>query len=564
MQKKMKKTRLLLTSVIGPYGIKDRYAEGLGMQMEGINNQITREQDVHSPRMINWSYGLYFLAENVSVPSVVLDFPTWMVFVNELKKGYSHVGISFITPNVYKAKRMADYIRRNYPDTKIILGGCGTSVPDLDRIVPYDEVCDGEGISWLRRYFGEDIKQPIKHPILSMTSREIYYGFRKKPNAAVIVPGLGCTNGCDFCMTSHRYNKKFIPFLKSGRDIFKVCEQAKKELGCDIFGIEDDNFLKEEKSAKELLIEMEKRLKPFTFLMFSSMEILSKLGADFLVRLGTSVVFIGIESKQCKYPKNKGIDIPRFVQEFQSKGISVVGAGILFQDHHNRKNMKEDIDWLIGLKTDMLQLFALSPLANTPLYARMQSEGRLVGHKDYKKQNGISSIWFKHPHFRSSEPERILRNAARRYYEVNGPSMLSLALTLAQGYKRLKKDMIYREKNSMRWNQKTLRYEKSDNPEPDRFIRLRLKKMRMAAVEFRPALLAIKVFCPNKKARKKCDKVIKLYNELFGRPSLADRLSSLVLLGFASVEAAKIWIYKKRGLGIPIYQPNLNRIEYNM
>lgn len=46
----MAKTRLLLTAVFGPYGVKDKYAEQTGMQMELLDNQITRGQGVHSPR----------------------------------------------------------------------------------------------------------------------------------------------------------------------------------------------------------------------------------------------------------------------------------------------------------------------------------------------------------------------------------------------------------------------------------------------------------------------------------------------------------------------------------
>ncbi|MGW8222530.1 MAG: B12-binding domain-containing radical SAM protein, partial [Syntrophobacteria bacterium] len=104
----MGRSKLLLTTVFGPYGIKNKYAEGLGMQMELFNNQITREQGVHSPRTNFFTFPLYFLAANISsVPTTVLDFPTWKIFVRELKKGYTHVGISFIQQNVLKAKRMA-------------------------------------------------------------------------------------------------------------------------------------------------------------------------------------------------------------------------------------------------------------------------------------------------------------------------------------------------------------------------------------------------------------------------------------------------------------------------
>lgn len=174
----MNSIKLLLVSVFGPFGVRDDYAEGNGMQMELLNNQITRQQGVHSPRQSYWSFPLYLLAENVSVPATVLDFPTWEEFARELEKDYTHVGITFIVPNILKARRMAEHIRSKHPEIKIILGGFGTMAPALETIVPHDSVCDGEGVEWLRRYFGEDPSAPIVHPALIGPAYEYIYGWK--------------------------------------------------------------------------------------------------------------------------------------------------------------------------------------------------------------------------------------------------------------------------------------------------------------------------------------------------------------------------------------------------
>ena len=79
----MRKTKVLFTSVFGPFGVKDDWSEGLGMQMELLNNQVTRQQGVHSPRQSYLTFALYLLAENISVPSTVLDFPLWKDFVDK-------------------------------------------------------------------------------------------------------------------------------------------------------------------------------------------------------------------------------------------------------------------------------------------------------------------------------------------------------------------------------------------------------------------------------------------------------------------------------------------------
>ena len=263
-------SRILLTTVCKPYGVPDKDAEALGMQMELLNNQITRGQHVHSPRASFWTFPLYFLAENISVPATVLDFPSWREFKREVARGYTHVGISFIQTNVLKAKRMAEYIRAHYPMTKILLGGYGTGLPDLAALVPNDAVCHGEGIRWLRAYFGEDPAAPIRHPVMHGVISKHLYGLRvASTDSAVMFPGLGCKNGCFFCATSAKFDGQYIPLLPTGRSVFDLCRKAEEELGVREFAVIDENFLKEPERARELLQEMERYGMSYHFWIFA-------------------------------------------------------------------------------------------------------------------------------------------------------------------------------------------------------------------------------------------------------------------------------------------------------
>jgi hypothetical protein len=188
--------------------------------MELLNNQVTREQGIHSPRSNNPSFGLYLMAENLHIPVTVLDFPTWQEFKNEIDTGgYTHIGISFIVPNVLKAKRMAEYIREASPHSRIIIGGHGTAVPEIQKLVPCDDVCHGEGVSWLRQYFGEKADQPIIHPVVPSSINFYVYGAPNIGKAGIIIPGVGCQNSCRFCCTSHKFDRKYTAFLPTGRDI---------------------------------------------------------------------------------------------------------------------------------------------------------------------------------------------------------------------------------------------------------------------------------------------------------------------------------------------------------
>ena len=107
--------RILLTGVFGPFGVDDEFGRKENL-MELFHNQVTKAQGIASFRFHHRSYGLYFLAENVSAPVTVLDFPTREKFERALKKDrYDAVGISFIVPNFLKAKEMARLVRKkNY------------------------------------------------------------------------------------------------------------------------------------------------------------------------------------------------------------------------------------------------------------------------------------------------------------------------------------------------------------------------------------------------------------------------------------------------------------------
>jgi len=558
--------KLLLTTVFGPYGIKNQYAEGLGMQMELFNNQITREQGVHSPRANYWTFPLYFLAENISaLHTTVLDFPTWKDYVTELKKGYTHVGISFTQQNVVKAKRMAEYLRERHPETKIILGGYGTMLPDLEDIVPCDEICPGEGVRWLREYFGEDPDAPIKHPVMHGVSQKYLYGFRDViDDSGVLFPGLGCTNGCFFCSTSNKFNKSYIPFLPTGESVFAVCKESQETLGVEGFAILDENFLKMPDRARDLLAKMEKHRQPYSFAMFSSAETIAEVGVDFLVRLGVCLIWVGVESKKTLFSKVQDIDVASLVAELQAKGITVISSSILFAEHHDKVTLEQEIDWAIGLGTDLHQFMQLIPFPGTPLYTKYVAEGKMIPDFPYTKLHGQDELAFYHPHFTSKEAGKITREAFRQKYKTDGPGVLNMALTVIRGYKRAKRDLRAREQAGLSWNPQTLRYEKSTAYETDEFMKLRIEKMRQRALEFRPLLLSARIFAPNNASRQKAAHVAKLYNEALGKPTAKERAKSLGLVCFATIEWFRIRTRRLFGRGEVVRQPLSRRVEYNM
>ena len=183
--------------------------------------------------------------------------------------------------------------------------------------------------------------------------------------ASLLVPGVGCVNGCSFCSTSHFFGKSYTPFLDSGKALFETACRVADQRGTDSFFVMDENFLKNRDRALELLSEMERHQRFFRFHIFSSAEAITAFGIDNLVRLGVDLMWIGFESRsrQSLFVKNQGIDARALVQDLRNRGIAVLASGILCMEHHTPDNMQEDIDFLVGLEADFVTVHALDSAA---------------------------------------------------------------------------------------------------------------------------------------------------------------------------------------------------------
>jgi hypothetical protein len=556
--------RLLLVSVFAPYGVKSEYDVGRGMQMELLDNQVTREQGIHSPRTEGaYTYALYLLAQNISVPTVVLDFPRWSDFVTELRRGYTHVGISFIGQNILKARRMAEHIRDHHPTTTIMLGGAGASLPDVTCRVPCDLVCRGEGVRWLRRYFGEDEDRPIERCVFSGPQTYYVYGCRVAGISSSVFPGVGCPNRCDFCATSHKFGGRYVPFIDSGEEMLDQLSEEEEEFGVREFTIQDENFLKHGRLARELLVQMEKRGKAYTYYAFASAEAVASLGVDFVARLGVRLIWMGVESRVSDLAKLRNVDLETLVATLRANGVSVLGSAILFLDHHDRETILEDIEWLIHLQTDLAQFVALTPCPGTPLFERLDGQGRLPDDYPYHEQTGLDRLPFRHPVFGPDEARRFIDLAFRWNFEANGPGLLNLAATSIRGLVKLGGDCARRAAAGLRWDPEALSYTSSSlHQVADPFMQLRLEEMRRSSLAYRPLLPTTWLLAPNRAARQKCNEVAALYRKVFGPPTLEDRVRSAIVLASALRETLRTGARRALGRGKVLYQPPVVRREY--
>ncbi len=439
--------RVLLSSVFKPFAQDDEFGSRTINPVELYHNQVTREQGPFSLRMFHRSWGLMFIHQNISAPCTLLDFPTRERFVQELKsQHYDIVGISGIVVNVGKVREMCRLVREHSPGSTIVVGGHVTSTPDLEQLLDADHIVRGEGVSWMRRFLGEDPDRPLVHPLIPSS-----FGFRvmgmPSPRgggspAATIVPSVGCPLGCNFCTTSAFFGGKgrFVNFYQSGEDLFRVMCEVEKALGVSSFFMMDENFLLYKRRALELLDCMKRHGKAWALYVFSSANAIRKYEVRQLVELGVEWIWLGLESSDAGYAKLKGADTLSLVRELQSHGICVHGSTIIGLEHHTPENIDADIDRAVAHETVFHQFMLYTPMPGTALHAQIAQEGRLLPDLDLADTHGQYKFNFSHPAISRDLSKVLLDRAFRVDFERNGPSLFRLMNTMMARWKRYRDD----------------------------------------------------------------------------------------------------------------------------
>ena len=461
---KKSRTRVLLSSVFGPYAQDDEFGSRAINPMELFHNQVTRAQGSFSIRMFHRSWGIMMIQANISAPCTVLDFPTREVFARELtQQQYDVVGISSIIVNVGKVREMCRVVRKLSPNSVIVVGGHVAAIPGLDKMIDADHIVRGEGISWMRSYLGEDVQAPIRHPAIVSGLKTRVMGLRlperKGDTAATLIPSVGCPMGCNFCTTSAFFGGKgkFINFYETGDELFDVMCGIEAELGVHSFFIMDENFLLHRERAMQLLARMKEAGKSWEFSVFSSANAIRKYTMRQLVELGVSWIWMGLESPKAGYSKLKGADIRQLTRELREHGIRVQGSTIIGLEHHTPENIADEIEYAVGYDTDFHQFMLYTPVPGTPLYQQMSEEGRLLNDVDLADIHGQYKFNFTHAAISRDESKSFLDRAFWRDFERNGPSLYRMGQTLLQGWKRYKdypdarvRQRFERQKNMLR------------------------------------------------------------------------------------------------------------------
>ncbi len=459
-----KQARVLLSSVFGPYAQDDEFGSRAINPMELYHNQVTRAQGSFSLRMFHRSWGLMMIQRNLSAPSTLLDFPTLDRFQQELTSNqYDVVGISGIIPNFGKVREMCRQVRRLSPQSKIVIGGHVAAIPGIDKLVDADFFVRGEGISWMRRYLGDDPAAPIEHP-------EIMSGFgmrvlgigtpdSTRDTAATIIPSVGCPMGCNFCTTSAFFGGKgkSVHFFESGDELFQVMEHMEHAMNVRSFFIMDENFLLQRPRALQLLERMKQSGKSWSLYVFSSVNAIRKYSMEELVQLGVSWIWLGLESPNSTYSKLREADTRALAAEMRQHGIKLLGSTIVGLEHHTPENIEQEIEHAVSHCTDFHQFMLYTPVPGTPLYEQVSREGRMLDGVDLADIHGQFKFNFQHAAISREQSKQFLDWAFQFDFDRNGPSLFRISETIFQGWKRYRNSPDARVRERMKFEAMKLR-----------------------------------------------------------------------------------------------------------
>jgi radical SAM superfamily enzyme YgiQ (UPF0313 family) len=527
---------ILLTTVYRPFGGK---GEGDSVGAELFHAQVTRAQGIFSLRQVIRSWGLDYIAENLSSPSVVLHYPSEREFVREIQsRRYDYIGINFVVATFHKVKRMVELIRKHSPESKIVLGGYGTVLPD-DLLAPLaDHICREEGVNYLRRLLGETPVRQVRHPYAPIPSPTIF-SYKRPTKVAHITSGLGCPNGCDFCCTSHFFKRRYIPYADTGRELHQTILRMEKEAakrGDDLGGfiLIDEDFFLQRRRAKEYLECVRREGRAPSIMGFGSIRGLSQFKADEIVEMGFETIWIAFESPSAAYEKMKGREIGTLFHDLQSRGVAVLSSMIIGFPHQNRDDIMRDFEHLMSLDPALTQILIYFAFPGTPFYERAIEEDRYLpefrNQPDYRRWDGFS-MHFKHPHMAASELEALQKELYRQDFKRLGPSLVRIARVWFNGYINL------------RGSQNEL-------------LRKRAGLMRHFCRNTVAALFPAILFAPSSQARRKAQELLRDIQRETGALTISEKLQSLG----AILLSVWTWLMLRMNL---LQQPSLLRLEYN-
>lgn len=210
-----------------------------------------------------------------------------------------------------------------------------------------------------------------------------------RPGAYQMAPvqfSRGCPFQCEFCDIITIFGRK--PRVKTPDQVIAELDAVRLQ-GFSACFLVDDNFIGNKREAKKLLPRIidwqSANGYPLTFVTEASVNLADDPQLlDLMAKANFRNVFVGIETPRReslvetkKLQNTTGRSLKERIEEIRRGGINVFGGFIVGFDSDDVKIFDEQYEFIQESGIGSLSISILTPLPTTPLYDRLEREGRL-------------------------------------------------------------------------------------------------------------------------------------------------------------------------------------------
>lgn len=302
------------------------------------------------------------------------------------------VGISIITGSAPRGYAIADACRAR--GSTVVLGGPHATLLPEEAARHADAVVIGYAeSSWpqLLRDWTADRLQPRyrqepQHDLRAVPSLADRPPDRRYLGAYTIEPTRGCVHDCAFCVVPTAWGRR--PYQ---RPIAAVIDELRQVPQKNVLFL-DLNLIADRSYAAELFTALIPLRKQWAGLATTT------LGRDpdlvaLAARSGCRGLLLGFESlvPNALRQSDKGFNSPRSYREtvrlLHQHRIAVQGCFVFGLDHDEADVFAATAAFTIDAGVDLPRFAVVTPFPGTPLYARLQSEGRILC-TDWERYDG--------------------------------------------------------------------------------------------------------------------------------------------------------------------------------
>ncbi|HBC89734.1 MAG TPA: hypothetical protein DCZ94_22575 [Lentisphaeria bacterium] len=426
------------------------------------------------PRFKLWlsfpSLGALYIAaqlrkNNCKVSLVDANFFSKEAFYRKLDeeiKEHDTVGITANISHAASGMEIAGYIRKRFPDRKIIWGGpypsaeyakllpgladiavIGEGEKQISLISEGKEYCDIPGIAYFadgrikvneRISFIENLDD-LPFPAWDLVKNNRYNFPGRKP-AFMLITQRGCPFKCINCSTFMHGN---MYRSRSPENIIEEMEFLVQNHGCREIHIWDDNFTLNPERVKKicngiLKKGLEKKLR-FVLPNGIRADIYDNEMFDMMKRAGFYLVGVAVESgdQQVIDKIGKGLNlgkVPEFVRKLDEKGFRIALFFMMGFPFETLASIRKTIEFASSLPGHHVYFFIVTPLPGTELFEMVKEKHGLARKYEIQTVDYEEDVKrFDVPEISNEELTSLHRLAYRKFY-LDPKRILSISKAL--------------------------------------------------------------------------------------------------------------------------------------